>query len=208
MVRKTFPVGVLGCNCTIIADEEAGEAIVVDPGGEPEAIIKFCSELNVTIKKIVLTHGHFDHILAAHTIRSHSHAEIYLNEGDRWLYENIDQQGTLYGFQFEKIGTYDQNLEHQQIHNCGDLHIETLHTPGHSPGSVCFHIESENLLLAGDTLFAGGVGRSDIWKGSHADLISNVKKHLLVLDEKTVVVPGHGPETSIGVELRTNPFIT
>jgi hydroxyacylglutathione hydrolase len=207
MVRKTFQVGVLGCNCSIIADTEAGEAIVVDPGGDHENILNICKELKVNIKKIILTHGHFDHILASDAIRKECDVEIFLNEGDRWLFENLDQQGKLFGFQFENIGTFDKNLEHQQVHCCGSIKMETLHTPGHSPGSVCFHIESEKTLLAGDTLFAGGVGRSDIWKGSHDDLIHNIKDKLLVLDESTVVVPGHGPETNIGTELRSNPFL-
>jgi hydroxyacylglutathione hydrolase len=207
VIRKTFQVGILGCNCTIIADIDAAEAIVVDPGGDADSIIEKCVELGVKIKKIILTHGHFDHILAADEIRKKCEVEIFLNEGDRWLFENIDEQGKLFGLDLKNTGTYDQNLEHQQMHQCGASQIETLHTPGHSPGSVCFHLEKEKLLFSGDTLFAGAVGRSDIWKGSQEDLIANIKKHLLVLDEATIVIPGHGAESSIGSELRINPFL-
>ncbi len=207
MIRKTFQVGILGCNCSIIADEDAAEAIVVDPGGDADSIVKKCTELGVKIKKIILTHGHFDHILAADSIRKKCDVEIFLNEGDRWLFENIDEQGKLFGLDLQNTGTFDKNLEHQQMHHCGATQIETLHTPGHSPGSVCFHLEKEKMLFSGDTLFAGAVGRSDIWKGSHEDLIANIKKHLLVLDEETIIIPGHGGESSIGSELRSNPFL-
>jgi hydroxyacylglutathione hydrolase len=207
VIRKTFQVGLLGCNCSIIADTESGEAIIVDPGGNGDQIIEECNSLGVKIKKIVLTHGHFDHILAADEIRKKCGVEIMLNEGDRWLFENIEEQGKMFGFDLKNTGSYDANLEHQQIHECGAIEMETLHTPGHSPGSVCFHIEKQKLLFSGDTLFAGAVGRSDIWKGSHEDLIDNIKTHLLHLDESTIVIPGHGPETSIETELRTNPFL-
>lgn len=206
--RKTKPVGLLGCNCSIVYDTENKTAIIVDPGGDAELLIQFCEERELKIEKIVITHGHFDHVLAANAIKEKTGAVIYLHEEDRWLYENVDKQGEMFGFEIEKIGTFDETLDHQQEHCCGDITLETLHTPGHSPGSACFHLESEKILFAGDTLFAGAVGRSDIWKGSHEQLVGSIKTHLLPLDEATVVVPGHGPETTIRKEIESNPFLT
>lgn len=207
LIRRTFPVGLLGCNCSIIADEVTRECIIVDPGGDAEEILKWCAKQEFNIKLLLHTHGHFDHILAASEIREKTGARIGLHEEDRWLYENIDLQGQMFGFQLEKVGSFDFCLEHQQVHKAGDYQIETYHTPGHSPGSVCFHMESEKVLFSGDTLFSGSIGRTDIWKGSQDQLLSSIENHLLKLDESTVVIPGHGESTTIERELQYNPFL-
>lgn len=206
-LTTTFPVGVLSCNCTIIADDESKSAIIVDPGGDAGEILKWCGSRGLAISLLVHTHGHFDHILAAAELRQATGAPIALHENDRWLYENVDVQGRMFGMQLKSLGTFDFTLDHEQVHQCGAVALKTIFTPGHTPGSVCFHVEKEKLLLSGDTLFAGGIGRTDLWGGNHDAIMKSIDERLLCLDESTVIVPGHGSKTTLQHELENNPFL-
>lgn len=209
MFIKTFPVGVFQCNCSIIADEESGEALVVDPGDDAEKIIAEIGKNKFTVKYIVHTHAHIDHIGATRGVHQGCGGDICLHRDDLPLYDNIDMQAQFLGIKNTggvlPVKTF---VEHGDVFELGkNLRAETLFTPGHTPGSVCFSIEKSNLLLSGDTLFLKSIGRTDLWGGNYDQIIASIKEQLLTLPDKTRVIPGHGPTTIIGSEKTLNPFL-
>lgn len=216
MFIKVFPVGAFQCNCTIIGDLKTGDAIVIDPGDEAERIIKELKSQNLTARYILHTHAHLDHIGATRALKEGCGGQVCLHKDDLFLYENIAMQAELLRL---PVDTRIVPVEHYLVHNdpieChADLRCTALHTPGHTPGSMCFLFENLslsdqkiNLLFSGDTLFMGSVGRTDLWGGDHAQLIASIKEKLLVLPGETIVVSGHGPQTTIGQELKINPFL-
>lgn len=203
-IRKSFPVGPLQCNCTVLGDAETGTGYVVDPGGNPQRIMAIVAELGLKIAGILHTHAHLDHILAAGDIRRLTGAPIWLHRSDWLLWDSLEEQCTSFGVPYIPQPDPDHWLEHEQGLECGGL---SIHTPGHTQGSASFYFEDAGLLLAGDTLFLGSVGRTDFPGGDAQALKNSIQQRLYTLDESAVVVTGHGPETSIGQEMRHNRFV-
>ncbi len=205
---KSFPVGPLQCNCTVIGNTETGEAIVVDPGGDADRILALLSENGLnTVKHILHTHAHFDHFLAAGQIHEKTGAPLALHPEDKILWENLEEQCGRWAIPFEAQPLPQHWLEHEEEINLTGISCKCLHTPGHTPGSTSFHFDDQKLLLAGDTLFRRAIGRTDLWGGDYEQIETSIKGTLYKLDEATHVVTGHGEPTSIGEEIRENQFI-
>jgi len=206
---KTFAVGPLQCNCTIIGDLTTKQAIVVDPGGDAELLLETLASHELTVRQILHTHAHFDHFLASGTMKAKTGASLALHRDDAFLWDMLEMQCSRFGFHAEAVPPPDQWLDHEEPIAFGTptLSGQCLHTPGHTPGSMCFHFPSLKLLLGGDTLFRGGIGRTDLWGGDFQQIERSIKDRLYTLDEATQVVAGHGPATSIGDELRNNPYV-
>lgn len=204
MVRKSFPVGPLQCNCTVMGDTDAGIGYVFDPGGDAAMIMATVEELGLRIVGIIHTHAHLDHILAAGEIRKQTGAPVWLHRSDKNLWDSLEQQCRMWGVPYSPIGDPDHWIEDEQDLECGG---NCIHTPGHTPGSTSFYFEDSSLLIAGDTLFMGSVGRTDFPGGDAGQLKKSIQQRIYCLDESAAVVPGHGPETSIGQEMRFNAFV-
>jgi hydroxyacylglutathione hydrolase len=209
LLVKSFPVGPLQCNCSIIADPVSKEAAVIDPGGDPEDIVKFLKDQGLTAKYLLHTHAHFDHILGSRAVKEKTGAKICLHKGDEWLYNNLATQGAFVGMILkEKTLPIDEFLEDGQEIQLGNISTTVIHTPGHTPGSTCFCVQEQaSILFAGDTLFQNSIGRTDLWGGSMDDIVFSIKDKLFRLDDSTQVIAGHGPNTSIWEEKRSNPFV-
>ena len=202
---KSFPVGPLQCNCTIIGNTSTGKGYLIDPGGDAEKILETIDSMNLSIEAIYHTHAHFDHFLASAEIKEKTGAPIFLNESDRFLWDSLEMQCSYFNIDFKPTTPPDFNIEDQQdLTHCSGV---CIHTPGHTPGSVSFHFESEKLLIAGDTLFQGSVGRTDLPGGDFKMLKSSIQEKIYSLDESTVVITGHGPQTSIKSEMENNLII-
>ncbi len=208
MIQEMFPVGPFQCNCTILGDEESGEAIVIDPGEQADDILKRLEGLGLKPRYLLHTHAHLDHVTGARKIKEATGAEILLHKGDQWLYENLAMQAALFGFQVQEPLPVDKYVKEGDTVVVGKLGGDIFHTPGHTPGSICFRLESDgHQLFTGDTLFQGSIGRTDLWGGSFPDIIESIKKKLLVLPGDTRVTTGHGEMTTIDEERVTNPFL-
>jgi glyoxylase-like metal-dependent hydrolase (beta-lactamase superfamily II) len=207
MILESFPVGPLACNCTILGDEKTGEAIVIDPGDEVERIHRRLSRLGLTLKKILVTHAHIDHIGGALRLKQLTGAPILLNEDDLPLLATMTTQAGWLGMAVPETAPPDGNLADGQMVGLEGYPATVLHTPGHSQGSVCLYFAPLKLLVAGDTLFAGSIGRTDLPGGNFDQIIDSLHKRLLPLPDETRVLTGHGPETTIGAERRSNPFL-
>jgi glyoxylase-like metal-dependent hydrolase (beta-lactamase superfamily II) len=205
LIRRTFPVGPLQCNCTIIGDPVSKKAIVVDPGGDAKKILAVIEELGLKVVSIIHTHAHLDHILAAGEIKKATGASLCLHKEDLFLWEALEEQCRVFGVPYQAIPGPDEWLKDEADLGCADG--VAIHTPGHTPGSMSFWFEDYKLLIAGDTLFKRSIGRTDLWGGDMGTLLKSIKQRLMTLDEEATVVTGHGPETSIGEERRSNPFI-
>jgi glyoxylase-like metal-dependent hydrolase (beta-lactamase superfamily II) len=191
-----------------VACTETGEAVVVDPGGDADEILAQVAAMGVTVKLLLHTHAHFDHILATGEVAAATGAEVVLHAGDRLLYENLPRQGRTFGFFAGRPPAPSRWLAGGETLTIGKLSLAVIHTPGHTPGSVGYYFAAPApLLLAGDTLFADGVGRTDFPGGSFEDLEISIRERLYVLPDETRVIPGHGPETTIGHEREHNPFV-
>lgn len=208
MLLASFPVGPLQCNCSIIACPETKEAAVIDPGGDADEIIELCRKEGYEIKYLLHTHAHFDHVAGARAVKEKTGAKICLHKEDQWLYDNLDKQAMLFRFQLDTALPIDHYLEDEEEISIGKVKTKVIYTPGHTPGSSCFTLEDkESILFAGDTLFQGSIGRTDLWGGSHDKIIKSIKQRLFLLDNSTRVITGHGPDTSIWSERRENPFV-
>lgn len=209
LILESFPVGPLGCNCSIIGCKETGEAAVVDPGGDADKIIELAEKLGLKIKYLLHTHAHFDHVLGSRNVKEKTGAKICLHKGDQWLYDNLLMQCGMFGFPAKDPLPIDQYLDDEQEVKVGNLKASVIHTPGHTPGSLCFALEDkDSLLFAGDTLFKHGIGRTDLWGGSFDEIVDSISNRLYTLEDSTRVIPGHGPETSIWQEKNGNPFVS
>ncbi len=210
MILKTIPVGPLQCNCSILGDEASGTAIVVDPGDDAPRIAALVEELGLRVTHIVHTHAHIDHIGGSAEFKRLCGGEASLHEGDQWLYEHLDMQAQMIGLRATEAVALDARLEEGDRFDLGGDKLEVLHTPGHTPGSCTFVLEREGrqIVFAGDTLFQGSIGRTDLWGGDSAQILKSLRGKLMELDDDAEVITGHGPSTTIGVERRTNPFIT
>lgn len=201
---ESFPVGPLGCNCSLLWDPERGTGVVVDPGGDGAKIRARVDTLGFRVTALLHTHAHFDHVGATRELQDHWQCPAHLHEGDDFLITHLDMQTGMFGM---------PPLPRPEMAalNEGDVHqgLATLHTPGHTPGSCCFHgaFDQGQVVLAGDTLFRGGVGRTDLWGGDWDQLEASIRSRLYTLGEGTLVIPGHGPATTIGAEVDDNPFV-
>ncbi len=207
MIRETFPVGPLRCNCSILGDEDSREAIVVDPGDDIPRILALLARHSLTVKQIIVTHAHIDHIAGAQDLKQITGAPILYNQNDLPLIAMMGDQAAWLGVDTPNVKPPDDNLVHGYHVEFGALKGEVIHTPGHTQGSSCVYLPSESLLLAGDTLFAGSVGRTDLPGGDTDTLIQSIHERLLTLPDATLVIPGHGQLTSIEIERASNPFL-
>jgi glyoxylase-like metal-dependent hydrolase (beta-lactamase superfamily II) len=215
MIHEILPVGALQCNCSILGDEASGEAIVVDPGDEIPRILAVLQRHKLTVKQILITHAHIDHIAGAARLQALTGAPVLYNQNDLPLVKMMAVQAGWLGIQTPEVRPPDDTLDEGKVISIGAvsngppaLSGSILHTPGHTQGSVCLYLPEQNLLLAGDTLFAGSVGRTDLPGGDGPMLLRSIHSKLLPLPDETVVLPGHGPKTTIGDERLSNPFLT
>ena len=206
MIRKTFSVPPLGCNCSIIGDPVTKQAIVVDPGGAHEQILREVQKLGLTVTHILHTHAHLDHFLASGELKKATGATICLHQSDLDLWKNLELQCRMFGVVYVPAPMPDYWLKDEEKLLVGQVSAVALHTPGHTPGSMSFHFPGDNLVLAGDTLFRGSIGRTDLWGGDFDAIEQSIRERLYTLDDATAVVTGHGPETEIGVEKESNQF--
>jgi hydroxyacylglutathione hydrolase len=207
MIHEVLPVGVLQCNCSILGDESSREAIVVDPGDDIPKIVAILKRHQLTVKYIVITHAHIDHIAGAQQLKRLTGAPILYNQNDLPLVKMMDLQAAWLGMPTPEVAAPDAPLTEGQTIAIEGISGSILHTPGHTQGSVCLYVPEQSLLLTGDTLFAGSVGRTDLPGGNSVQLIDSIRSKLMALPEKTIVIPGHGPTTTIGGERESNPFI-
>lgn len=207
MIHEVLPVGPLQCNCSIIGDEVTREAMVVDPGDEIEDIAAILHRHNLRVKQIVITHAHIDHVGGAMKLRALTGAPILLNQNDSALLKMLDVQAAWIGVPTPGDVKIDGELGHGEILSAGSLSADVIHTPGHTEGSVCLYFPAEKLLIAGDTLFAGSIGRTDLPGGSFEKIMRSLHQRVLALPDETLVVPGHGPKTTIGDEREGNPYL-
>jgi hydroxyacylglutathione hydrolase len=207
MILETFPVGPLACNCTILGDEEAHEAIVIDPGDEVGRIHRRLTDLGLQLKQILITHAHIDHVGGALKLKRLTGAPIFLNDRDLPLLKMMQMQAAWLGLTTPETAPPDETLSEGQLVGLARFPAQVLHTPGHTQGSVCLHFAPLKLLMAGDTLFAGSIGRTDLPGGDYGQIIESIHSRVLALPDETRVLPGHGPATTIGEERQNNPFL-
>ena len=207
MIHEVLAVGPLQCNCSILGDETSREAIVVDPGEEIGRITAVLERHQLSVKQIVVTHAHIDHIAGAQRLKALTGAPILYNQLDLPLVRMMDVQAGWIGVPTPDVREPDASLDRGTLVSIVGITGEVLHTPGHTEGSICLHLPQQQLVIAGDTLFAGSVGRTDLPGGDTGKLLRSIHDHLLTLPEETRVLPGHGPSTVIGAERESNPFL-
>jgi glyoxylase-like metal-dependent hydrolase (beta-lactamase superfamily II) len=215
MIHEILPVGPLQCNCSILGDAISREAIVVDPGDDIPRIMALLARHSLTVKQIVITHAHIDHIAGAHRLKQLTGAPVLYNQNDLPLVKMMAVQATWLGIATPTVEAPDDTLDEGKLiaigvspeHSREGLTGSILHTPGHTEGSVCLYLPDQNLLLAGDTLFAGSIGRTDLPGGNTRKLLTSIHERLLTLPDEITVIPGHGASTTIGVERASNPFL-
>lgn len=220
LINTHCVVGAFQCNCHLIVCPHTGKAALIDPGSEPEKILKMIQKveeekkIKITIDYLLHTHGHLDHIGATQKMKSHfPSAKIALHRGDEEMYLRLKDQGRLFQMNFEDPAPVDQRLNHEEMISFGNVKLKTIHNPGHSPGSISFQLhedsdlKSKETLFSGDTLFRESVGRTDLW-GADGDLMFKmIRERLLTIEESTIVKPGHGLFSTILHEKRSNPFL-
>lgn len=207
MIHKILPVGPLHCNCSIIGDETTREAMVIDPGDDIEDVLAIIRNEKLQVKQIVITHAHIDHVGGAMKLRAATGAPILLNQNDYALLKMLDVQASWLGVATPGEVTIEASLGDGQSLEAGSHKATVLHTPGHTEGSVCLYFPAEKLLIAGDTLFARSIGRTDLPGGSYEKIMRSLHDRVLTLPDETVVIPGHGQRTTIGEEREGNPFL-
>ncbi len=207
MLHKIFPVGPLQCNCSVIGDEQTHEAMVIDPGDQVDEILNILREHHLKLTQIVVTHAHIDHIGGAMKLKAATGAPILMNQDDHALLKLLDVQATWIGMKPPGAVEVDEAVANGRVLKIGNIAANVIHTPGHTEGSICLYFPGEKTLIAGDTLFAGSIGRTDLPGGSFNKIMSSIHTRLMALPDDTDVIPGHGPATTIGTERDTNPFL-
>ncbi len=225
MIQKTLPVGRLQCNCQILVCPQTYQAVLVDPGDESPRIISAIESIEqklehkIEVKALLHTHAHFDHISGSRGVVEHfknagiTAPSIYLHRADEFMYQMLPKQAAMFGFESDEPLPVDRFIRDEEILKFGELKFSVLHTPGHSPGGVCFRLHENSasqvpeMVFTGDTLFRRGVGRSDLWGGESQTLIKSIRERLFTLDDDTCAWPGHGSSTLIGEEKRENPYL-
>lgn len=210
MIVETFAVGMLGCNCTILGDPASGEAVVIDGGDDVPEIAARLDAHGLRPRYLIHTHAHFDHIGSLGPLRERCGGAGLLHHADRPLYATLAKQGRMIGLagMFHPV-ELDGDLADGDVLDAGAVRVRVLHTPGHTPGSTSFAVDVDGAttLFTGDTLFRGAVGRWDLGGTSLEDIVTSIREKLLVFDDSTAVVSGHGASTTIGIERATNPFL-
>jgi hydroxyacylglutathione hydrolase len=234
MIHEILPVGLLQCNCSILGDPETREALVLDPGDNVERILEVLARHSLTVRAIVSTHAHIDHVGGLRRLQQVTGAPVMMHGDDLDLYHHLDAQAAWLGVPAPSAAEVDRVLVEGDTLHWGHFAANVLHTPGHTPGSISLYLPkpethtptdsqapreagssaakraiaaTEATLFAGDTLFAGSIGRTDLWGGSLENIMRSIHQKLLVLPEETSVFPGHGPATTIGEERERNPFL-
>ena len=201
-----FEVGPLACNCYVVGDPATKQAIVIDPGGDIERLTAALQEHDLTVTAIVATHAHFDHLLAAESLRRLTGAPFYMHERDRPLLDWYEDSGRMFlGLELGAPPVVDTSPDEGDVLRAGSTELQVIHTPGHSPGSIT--LASADALFSGDTLFAGSIGRSDLPGGDAHTLLGVIREKLFAFGDDVTVYPGHGPITTVGAERRANPFV-
>ena len=207
MIHEILPVGMLQCNCSVFGDEQTREAIVVDPGDEIDRVLGIVRKHALTVKAIVITHAHIDHIGGAQKLKQATGAPVYMNRNDEELRKMLDVQAAWLGMRAVPQVEIDAPAKDGDSLLVGAAEVRVLHTPGHTQGSVSLWLPSEGKLVAGDTLFRDSIGRTDLPGGDGRQILRSIHDKLLPLPDDTVVIPGHGPNTTIGREKEFNPFL-
>jgi len=233
LIHITIPVGMLQCNCSIIGDPATREALVVDPGDEVTRILDLIGRHRLIVKAIVSTHAHIDHVGGLSKLHQYTGAPVLMHRDDLPLYQAMDRQASFLGVLSPELTDIDQLLKEGDVLHWGRFEAQVIHTPGHTPGSVSLYLAQDagkitapdkkasiaipddagNILLpaprlfSGDTLFAGSIGRTDLWGGSMEQIMDSLRTKLMHLPDETIVHPGHGPGTTIGNERHLNPFL-
>jgi len=208
MILESIAVGPLQCNCYILGCVKTREALVIDPGDDVHLILPLLQKHGLNVKYILSTHAHIDHVGDLERLKVETGAQTLLHERDLPLYQNLPAQASWLGVETPEMTQIDNLIQEGDKIAFGEHSGEILFTPGHTPGSLCLHLPGQmNLLFAGDTLFHRSIGRTDLWGGSYEHIIQSIRRKLLVLDERTIVFPGHGPATTIDEEIRLNPFL-
>ena len=205
MIVKGLAVGPIMANCFILGCEETREAVVIDPGDEAERILSLVSELDLGVRYILNTHGHFDHVAGNKKVKEATRAGIMIHPLDAPMLDQLSASAAAWGLSAENSPAPERTLEDGDTVNFGNIVLKVIHTPGHTPGGISF--STDRYVFVGDTLFAGSIGRTDFAGGDYGTLISSIKNRLFALDDDVTVFTGHGPETTIGWEKRTNPFV-
>lgn len=209
MLVDTFPVGPLACNCSIVADMDTHRAVVIDPGGDFQTIRTRLERNKLQVEAILHTHAHIDHVGASAPLQDLTRAPARLHPADRFMFQLMGVQASMIGLALPVVPELQEDLTDGAVISVGSFELCVLHTPGHSPGSVALHLRcgSEQVLFSGDTLFEGGIGRTDLWGGDQAEIVRSIRNRLYTLDDSLRVITGHGDETTIGEEKRSNPFV-
>ena len=207
MIHAILPVGLLQCNCSIFGDDQTHTAIVVDPGDNIPDILEILKRYVLTVKAIVITHAHIDHIGGAHKLRAVTGAPVYMNERDTLLRDMLDVQAAWLGVETPEKVTIDKQVKEGDTLVLGSAEFSVLETPGHTQGSICLWIPAENKLVAGDTLFRDSIGRTDLPGGDGKQILRSIHDKLLPLPDDAIVIPGHGEKTTIGREKQFNYFL-
>lgn len=211
MPIETCVLGELQENAYLVFDEASATVVAIDPGDYPARLVERIEQSGARLVGILLTHGHWDHVGGVRELKAAFDAPVYLHEADAPLYERVVEQAELFGFHAEPQPPLDHAVKDGDVVELGPFRFEVIHTPGHSPGGVCYRMRDAggeaDVVFVGDTIFAGGVGRCDLPGGSFEELIAGIRQKLLTLDDTTVLYPGHGPKTTVAAERETNPFL-
>jgi hydroxyacylglutathione hydrolase len=206
-------VGPIQCNCYILTESVSGKAFLIDPGAESKQLFSYIEKRRLDLQSILITHAHIDHVGGIESLQAVTSAPVYYHKGDGFLYQDLKMQAQFFGVTPAQLmatqpSVGEDSLLDQQEFAFENCRIRVVHTPGHTPGSVCFHASGEeDLIFTGDTLFAGSIGRTDLWGGNYEQIIDSIQSKLMTLPDSVMVLPGHGPDTTIGDERRSNPFL-